>query len=95
MEVDKTANMMDVLRCLDKATIILHYDGIYFVADAETIFYFGAIESSRVPSKLGKFLKQNRHLAAGKKYYTKDNSPFYRRSKHIEGDYYTRTTECQ
>jgi hypothetical protein len=92
LTVDSTATVEEVSKCLNKATIVIFRDGMYIVADDEYIYYFGAIESSRVPSKLGVFLKEVGKYAAGKKYYTKDNSVFYRRSKHIEGDMYVRTT---
>lgn len=93
LSIDPTADAETIRRCIRKATIVLKYDGIYLIADDEYIYYFGAKESSRTHSKLGKFMKENWHLTAGKKYYTKNNEPFKTRSKQIEDDLYVRTTE--
>jgi len=76
LKVDKTSDIVTIRRCLNKANIIIFFDGIYLVCDDTYIYYFGAEEKSRTPSKLGRFVKQFKHLASGKLLYSKDVTPF-------------------
>jgi hypothetical protein len=84
LDVDKTADYDSIIRCLDKATIILFYDGVYLVADDTYIYYFGSIKGSRNKSKLGVFVKTFRYLVEGKLFYSKDITPFKRKTTVID-----------
>ena len=71
LKTDKTSDIDSILRCIQKSDTIIFKDGMYLICNTEYIYYFGAINSSRVPSKLGKFIKQYYPIIKGKLVYSK------------------------
>lgn len=83
LKVDSTADINSIVRCIEKSNILIFIDGIYLVADDTHIYYFGALEESRTPSKLGRFLKSYKDTVKGKLLYSKDITPFKRYTKVV------------
>ena len=81
----KGSSIEEVVRCLDKASIIIYQDGIFLVADKDYIYYFGSNVKGR---KLGEFVKKYKYLASGKIFYSENIEPFKRKVSRVDARRY-------
>lgn len=71
----------EIVRCLNKASIIIYYDDFCLVAD-DTYVYFGALGKNK-----RKRYSMYKHLLKGKKFFTEKPEAFKNHSKQ-QGNHY-------